>query len=146
MEYLYSFFPTEISSHIIQYTYSFQNKQLLSDIINFTESKTKILELYCAKNNDSEYVNWLANDITLYTNTFHHTGVLYGGGYVDKFYSRLSRNPFLNSKEKIDKYVIRLSCKDNVMKEINIYLGLLTIDERYEFIQWYQWDGTILYE
>lgn len=144
MEYLQSFVPIEIASHIIQYTYRVQNKQLLSDIINFTESKTKLLELYllyCAKINDYEttqYVNWLANDIVFYMNTFCHTGVLYGGGYVDKFYSRLSRNPFLSSKSKIDKYVIHLSKNGNVMKEVNIYLGLLTIQERSEFIQWYQ--------
>jgi len=144
MEYLLSFVPIEIASHIIQYTYRPQNKQLLSDIINFTESKTKLLELYllnCAKMNDYEttqYANWLANDIVFYMNTFRHTGVLYGGGYVDNFYSRLSRNPFLNSKSKIDKYVIHLSKNGNVMKEVNIYLGLLTIQERSEFIQWYQ--------
>lgn len=147
MEYLQSFFPIEIASHIIQYTYRLQNKQLLSDIINFTESKTKLLELYLlyySKINDYEitqYVNWLANDIVFYMNTFRHTGVLYGGGYVDKFYSRFSRNPFLNSREKIDNYVIHLtrtSRNGNIMKEINIYLGLLTIQERSEFIQWYQ--------
>jgi hypothetical protein len=71
-------------------------------------------------------------------NDFHHTGVDYGGGYVDKFYTRWSRNPLLNTREKIDKYVIRLGTPgfDNVTKEANLYLGLMTIEERREFIEW----------
>lgn len=54
------------------------------------------------------------------------------------YYTRLSRNPFLNSKEKIDKYVTKLSSNgiDGITKEINIYLGLLKSEEREDFIQW----------
>jgi hypothetical protein len=71
-------------------------------------------------------------------NDFRHTGVMYGGGYVANFYTRFSRNPFLNTLEKIDKYVVQLATRgfDNATKEANLYLGLMTIEERREFIEW----------
>ena len=138
MEELSRYFPIEIVFQIIQYTYRYQDKQLLNDIINFTESKKILLDLYLLfytiNNEPQEYINWLSNDITYYMNTFYHTGVLYGGRYVDTFYIRFSRNPFLNSNEKIDKYVINLNKNGNLIKKINIYLGLLTISERNDFV------------
>jgi hypothetical protein len=140
MEELMIFFPAEIASHIIQYTYRFQDSELLRDVVNYTKSKARLEFLYltyftiCEQVN--EYESWLSNDIVYFTNEFRHTGVLYGGGYVDKFYTRLFRNPFLTTREQIDKYVIKLGGVDCITKEINIYLGLLTIEERRELIEW----------
>ena len=136
------YFPREIASQIMQYTYQVQDKTLLNDIVNFTKSKARLYFLYLTyftmREESDEYESWLSNDIVLYMNNFRHTGVLYGGGYVDKFYTRLSRNPFLNTREKIDRYVVNLGINgvDGITKEIRIYLGLLTSEEREEFIEW----------
>ena len=142
MEELMDYFPREISLKIMQYTYQVQDKTLLGDIVNFTKSKARLYFLYLTyftmREESDEYESWLSNDIVLYMNNFRHTGVLYGGGYVDKFYTRLSRNPFLNTREKIDRYVVNLGINgvDGITKEIRIYLGLLTSEEREEFIEW----------
>jgi len=141
MEEILNKFPIEIASHIIQFTYNPQNKDLLNDIVNFTELKVELYKLYLdywtQYNESDEYINWLSNDILLYTNNFRHTGVLYGGGYTDMFYDRLFRNSFLKTKENVDKYVINLD-NANVNKKIHIYLGLLTIKEREDFIVWHK--------
>ena len=101
--------PFEITSYIMQYTYIPQNKILLNDIVNFTEKKQELYKLFLdywiLHNEPEEYINWLSNDITLYTNNFRHTGELYGGGYTDIFYDRFFRNPFLKSKENVKKYI-----------------------------------------
>ena len=142
MEELMDYFPREIALQIMQYTYQVQDKTLLEDIVNFTKSKARLYFLYLTyftmREEGDEYESWLSNDIVLYMNNFRHTGVLYGGGYVDKFYTRLSRNPFLNTREKIDRYVVNLGINgvDGITKEISIYLGLLTSEEREEFIEW----------
>jgi hypothetical protein len=53
--------------------------------------------------------------------------------------SFIGRIPFaLQTREKIDKYVVNLGSNgiDGITKEINIYLGLMTSEEREEFIEW----------
>lgn len=139
MEIFFNRLPIEIVSYITQYTYNPQNKDLLNDIVNFTVSKVEIYKLYLdyftELNEAEEYINWISNDIVLYTNNFRHTGVLYGGGYTDLFYDRLFRNSFLKTKENVDDYIIKLT-NSGAIKEINIYLGLLTIKEREDFIIW----------
>ena len=139
MEEVLSYFPREITLQILEYTYQVQNKTLLSDIVNYTKIKSRLIFLYFTyftiQKNVDEYEAWLSNDMILYMNDYRHTGVLYGGGYVDKFYTRLSRNPFVNSREKIDRYVINLG-NNGITKEINIYLGLMTCEEREEFVVW----------
>jgi|APGre2960657423_1045063.scaffolds.fasta_scaffold19720_2 hypothetical protein len=156
MEELMVFVPPEIASHIIQYTYRFQESELLSDIVNYTKSKAILVFIYLTyftiREQVNEYEPWLSNDIGHFMNDFHHTGVLYGGGYVDMFYTRLFRNPFLKTREQIDKYVINLGGIDSITKEINIYLGLLKIEERRELIEWViqcyglLWDGHLFLE
>lgn len=140
MEIILKRFPIEIASYIMRYTYMPQNKILLHDIVNFTEKKQELYErylLYYNEGDETDYINWLSNDIVLYTNNFRHTGIEYGGGYIDIFYKRLSRNPFLKSKEMIDKYVIYLFKKGDVKREINFYLGILTAKEREDFLKWH---------
>ena len=136
MEELIRYFPEEICLEIMRYTYMPQDKYLLNDIVNYTESKTKLLDLYfnywILYNQADEYQNWLNNDIVSYVNNFE--AIMYG--YVDKFYNIFLRNPFLQFKEKIHKYVYNLE-KNNITREINIYLGLLVIQEREDFIQWF---------
>ena len=139
MEDVLKSFPIEIASYIRQYTYNPQNKDLLNDIVNFTVSKLELYKLYLDYftniNQGEDYIDWLSNDIVLYTNNFRNTGVLYGGGYTNIFYNRLFRLFFLKTKENVDNYIIKLTNSGSI-KEINIYLGLLTIKERTEFIAW----------
>ena len=146
MDELLIFFPSEIASRILQYTYMFQDRKLLHDIVNYTKTKETLVSLYTTyitiRNPVGRYNSWvpvwLSNDIAYYMNDFNNTGILYGSIYMDKFYSRLSRNPFLNTRKKIDKYVNELECKDfnSISQIINLYLGLLTIEERYELMEW----------
>ena len=127
--------PNEIILRIISYTYSLQDKTLLNDIVNYTESKTKMFNLYHQRwiiemsEQEPEDKNWLINDIIAYANNYQAT--MYG--YVDKFYNIFKRNIFLQTNEQIRKYVFKLQ-GSHVNKEINIYLGLLTPNERNDVI------------
>jgi hypothetical protein len=131
MKELISKLPIDIVLLIIPYTYNLQPKPLLNDIVNYTQTKTTLFELYhkswivereCL---DPEDKNWLINDIFAYSNNYKPT--MYG--YVDKFYNIFKRNNYLQTKDKIDKYVNNMENK-NVVTQINIFLGLLTIQER----------------
>jgi len=125
--------PLDIVLLIIPYTYNIQDKSLLKDIVNYTESKKLLLDLYyeywIAEQDPEEYKNWLINDIFGYANNYN--ALMFG--YIDKFYNIFSRNRFLKSNEIIRKYICKLEEK-NVSIQINIFLGLLTVNERNELI------------
>lgn len=128
--------PLDIVLRIIPYTYNFQDKNLLNDITNFTHSKAILFTLYHQfwiierqSIDPEEDKNWLINDIFGYANNYHAS--MYG--YIENFYDIFKRNHFLQTKEQIDKYVDNLE-NENVMTQINIFLGLLTLQERNEFI------------
>jgi len=125
--------PLDIVLRIIPYTYNVQNKNLLDDIVNYKESKTTLFELYHNNwiwitgytENHEEDKNWLINDIFAYANNYEAT--MYG--YIPKFYNIFKRNTLLQSEEDIDTYVYNLEKKE-VSTQINIFLGLLTPNER----------------
>lgn len=128
--------PLDIVLQIIPYTYHLQNKNLLEDIVNYTQTKKVLFELYhkfwmidLISLDPEEDKNWLINDIFGYANNNHATM----NGYIDKFYNIFKRNIFLQTNEKIDKYVYNLE-KKRVNTQINIFLGLLTIKERKDII------------
>jgi hypothetical protein len=128
--------PLDIVLQIIPYTYHLQNKNLLDDIINYNETKTLLFELYHKywiierqSLDPEEDKNWLINDIFAYANDYNPT--MYG--YVEKFYHIFKRHLCLQTNEKIYKYVYNLEKKE-VIPQINIFLGLLTIKERNDFI------------
>jgi len=128
--------PTDIILRIIPYTYRLQNKNLLDDIINYKISKTKLFELYynywiiIAQSVDlEEDKNWLINDIIAYVNNYKATMF----GYVDNFYNVFKRNIYLPTNEDVDKYINNLE-KKKVITKINIFLGLLSIQERKDII------------
>jgi hypothetical protein len=129
--------PTDIILQIIPYTYNIQNKNLLDDIINYTESKMILLELYYsywileAQSVDPEEdKNWLINDIFAYANNYN--AIMWG--YIDNFYNIFKRNIKLLTKKEIDKYIDNLQ-KKSVKTQINIFLGLLNINERIYLIK-----------
>jgi hypothetical protein len=127
--------PIDIILKIIPYTYNLQNKNLLDDIKNYKETKTILFELYHKYwiiELQSEYFedkNWLINDIFSYANNYNASMF----GYIDKFYDIFKRYIYLQTNEKVDIYVHNLEQKD-VVSQINIFLGLLTIDERNDII------------
>jgi hypothetical protein len=129
--------PLDIVLQIIPYTYNLQDKNLLNDIINYKETRSLLLELYykywiidIQSQVPEEDKNWLINDIIAYANNDKAT--MYG--YVDNFYNIFKRNISLRTNESIDKYIIHLY-KKSAKTKINIFLGLLTIDERNDVIQ-----------
>ncbi len=128
--------PMDILLHIIPYTYNVQQKTLLNDIENFTEVKTLLYNSYhnywiveMQSQDQNEDKNWLINDIFAYANNYNAS--MYG--YIDKFYNIFKRNVYLQTKEDVDKYVNKLEEKD-VVTQINIFIGLLTIQERKELL------------
>jgi len=126
--------PIDIVFKIISYTYNFQKKTLLNDIEDYTKSKTLLLELYhqfwvFEMSEYEEEKNWLINDIFAYANNYNAT--MYG--YIDKFYNIFKRNKYLQTKDQIDKYVNKLE-KEQAITQINIFIGLLTIQERNDII------------
>ena len=127
--------PKDVILRISSYTYNLQNKNLLDDIINYTETRTILFDLYykCWIIDRYGYVNedkeWLINDIYAYANDYNAT--MYG--YIDKFYSIFYRNSRLQTTGQVDKYIRSLE-KKKVIPQINIFLGLLTIQERKDII------------
>jgi hypothetical protein len=129
--------PMDIILHIIPYTYQLQNKVLLSDIKSYTETKTLlsndyynywIIEMqYAEEGYEDKY--WLLNDIFVYANNDNPT--MYG--YDEHFYNIFKRNPFLQSNQDIDRYILNLEKKD-VCSQINIFLGMLTPEQRNELL------------
>jgi hypothetical protein len=136
MDILMNKLPRDIVLQIIPYTYQLQNKNLLNDIINYKKAKTVLHELYykywiidLQSIDPDEHKYWLINDIFAYANNYNAT--MYG--YLDIFYNIFKRNMFLKTNEDIDTYVSNLEKKD-VSSQINIFLGLLTIEERNDII------------
>lgn len=128
--------PLDIVLQIIPYTYELQNKNLLEDIINYKKTKTLIFDMYykywiidLQSIDPDEHKYWLINDIHGYANNYKATM----NGYVDNFYNIFKRNMFLNTNEDVDTYVCNLE-KKNVSSQINVFLGLLTIEERNDIL------------
>jgi hypothetical protein len=123
--------------HIIPYTYNTQSIFLLEDIVSYTHAKSFLTEMYYkfwilfAEDTEPEDENWLLNDIYTYANEDHATM----NGYVENFYNIYRRHIMLDSNEKIDKYISNLREKNDVKKQINIFMGLLSAKERNEFIE-----------
>lgn len=128
--------PRDIILQIIPYTYNFQNKNLLYDIKNYKETRTLLLQLYhkiwvteLQSQDPEEDKKWLINDIFAYANNYN--AIMYG--YIDKFYNIFKRNIFLKTNQHVYKYIEHVE-KKNMSSQINIFLGLLTINERNELL------------
>ena len=136
MSYFISRLPIDIVRRIIPYTYQIQEKPLLNDITHFTEAKHQLYQVYynywtieMQSPDASEYTYWLINDIVRYANQCNPT--MYG--YVDSFYNIFKRHISLQTNEQVDQYVDKVEEK-TVSTQINIFLGLLTIPERNDFL------------
>ena len=135
MRELISKLPMDIIHHIIPYTYNFQNKDLLDDIKSYSESKTILSNYYYnywiifIQSQEPQDKYWLVNDLFAYANNYNAT--MYG--YVEEFYNIFKRNPFLQSNQDIDRYILNLEKKD-VTTQINVFLGMLTPNQRNDII------------
>jgi hypothetical protein len=127
--------PMDIIHHIIPYTYNFQKKDLLDDIKNYTESKTILSNYYYnywiifIQSQEPQDKYWLVNDLFAYANNYNPS--MYG--YVEEFYNIFKRNTFLQSNQDIDRYILNLEKKD-VTSQINVFLGMLTPNQRNDII------------
>jgi hypothetical protein len=137
MSYFIQRLPIDIVRRIIPYTYQIQEKTLLNDITHFIEIKLQLQELYhnywtieMQSPDASEYIFWLINDIVRYANNYNPTM----NGYVDKFYNIFKRHISLQTEDQIDQYMSKLDETDNVPTQINVFIGLLTIQEREELL------------
>jgi len=127
--------PMELVLQIIPYTYCLQNKTLLHDIKNYTESKTILSNYYYnywiifIQSQEPQDKYWLVNDLFAYANNYNPTM----NGYDEHFYNIFKRNTFLQSNKDIDRYILNLEKKD-VSSQINIFLGMLTPNQRNDII------------
>jgi hypothetical protein len=127
--------PLDIVLQIIPYTYHLQNKDLLDDIKSYTETKTLLFNNYYnywiifIQSQEPQDKYWLVNDLFAYTNNYNPTM----NGYVEQFYNIFKRNIFLQGNQDIDRYILNLE-KKHVNSQINVFLGMLTPNERSELI------------
>ena len=113
--------PKEIINLILFYSHSYQPKYLLEDIKNVNIVKEDLFIMY-RYYWEYEDMDWLINDIFSYANEYNAT--MYG--YVDKFYNIFLRHVYLENILEVEKYIRSLERKE-VISQINIFLGLMTI-------------------
>jgi hypothetical protein len=121
--------PREIIKLILFYSHSFQPNYLLEDIKNVNIVKKELMVMY-RQYWEYEDMDWLINDIISYSNGYHAT--MYG--YVDKFYNIFLRHISLENILQVEKYTRSLERKE-VTSQINIFLGLMTVEERNELVK-----------
>lgn len=126
--------PDDLQSYIIPFTYSVQSSELLEDIRSFVSSKQEVSYIYFRQWFDSceEDLDkcWLVNDLFAFANDYNPT--LYG--YLETCYTMFSRNIMLKSSHKrINEFLSKLE-KETFNKKINVFWGLMTSEERTDFI------------
>lgn len=127
--------PVELIQFIIPYTYQPQSNALTNDIRSFYTTKKTAHPLYYNRfvigldESEPSDKEWLINDLFRFSNQKNPTM----NGYVDHFYNLFLRNPFLKTRDNVDRYILKTKCRD-VNTQINIFWGLFTLDERNMFI------------
>ena len=125
--------PNEIIKKIRFMAYKPQKLELTYDIQNFYRTNKLLRQLYYMRIiirerlKKPEDLNWLSNDIFAFLN--EEVALMHG--YVDKFYSFFMKRKNLNSKKKVDNFINELD-RGNVSTEINIFLAMMDINERFK--------------
>jgi len=130
--------PEDIIQYIIPFTYSIQSKELTHDIKSYYYGKQMITSIYYGiwvdwfdsyeENNDK---NWLINDLFSFANDYNPTMF----GLKKCFYNIFLRNIMLKKDEnKVISYIVHLE-NEKVDKQINIFWGLFTHEEREDFME-----------
>lgn len=130
--------PIEIIHIILVYLRQPQDAKLLKDIFHFYKTRINITNIFYNKwiikrqSKENEDINWLENDLILYANEYHPTGV----GMQPKFKEILDR---LFNIKKTNQYIFNNYAYSNYKlspkTRANILWGLFTVEERDEFIK-----------
>jgi len=128
-----------IRENIIPYTYKTQSKELLDDIISVIYTKEILIELYIKRWNewhDENYMDWLSNDISRFFNEDVATMIRYVDSNINKF-KRLFKISYKDYDRKKIINVINKFESPNTLSifHFNTYLGILTCNERIQFLQ-----------
>ena len=108
------YLPLEIVYIIRTLSYKPQNKLLLEDIKNNIKTRNILIKSY---NTD---ISWICSDLDLYLSE-------------TEFYTIVLRHYSINSTYDCNNYYQKL---DDSYIKFNLYWGLMTIDERYKFINY----------
>lgn len=120
--------------HIIPYTYLPQSKELLRDIRNYTQD-IKLIE-------DTYYTRY--NEFILLTDLLLYHGYSYNLNYIsNSLCDLMNRHIQLKHKDVIDlnNYIITITKSSKRKRNIKFIWGLMTPDERNEFINKYLIDN-----
>jgi hypothetical protein len=138
--------PQELIEMIRKMSYKTQPKELLNDIIDYHSSKKKVKEIYYNLFIRNSYdlanlqdIGWLENNITLFANFGIPTSYM-----IHEFHYNIFMRLYIfiniddNKRRKIREFIYYINdSKENLLKRINIYWGLMNSDERSLFIENY---------
>lgn len=125
--------PREIIDIIISYTYNPQPAELLEDIRHFNCSRELIYSLFIHNYHSSQYKYLLSHDLVYFVNGKNIIDI----GYAESFFDFFTRHVLINSIEQVEPYFLQIESIP-VESEINIIWGLLTPQERSNFIN-FKW-------
>ena len=128
--------PEDIINKIIPFTYSSQSQTLLHDIRNYHNTLQLVKAIYykhwVITNGFAEIESkWeLIADIEKYANNNTPASPY---TFIDNFRHIWFRNFTLNNNNEFDSFIIKYNLKA-VQTQINMFWGMLTANERNEFI------------
>ena len=123
--------PDFLKWYILSFHANPQSKELMEDVKDYILSRKVIRTIYRDRWDEYEYPeseDWLDNDLILHLNVRPLMR-----GYEDKLYEVMLRSYIC--QQNVLKYIKLLLKSKNSRSVNNIIWGLLTIDERNEFIQ-----------
>jgi len=133
--YILRFLPIEIIYMILPYTYETQSHALTSDIKNFYTTKAVASQLYYNRfvmefeEPEPSDKDWFINDLFYFSNQFIPTM----HGYGDNFVNLFLRNISLKTNTEVLTYIQRTQERP-INTQINIFLGLFSLEERNAFL------------
>ena len=135
MDLLVKILPIDLVYMILNYICYPQPKALTEDIVSYVSILQMVCKIYYNKwiiemgNHVGEDSNWLDNDLILYANEGVPTMI----GVQPKCREILNRFCNYGKSYKLDFYVFAMSNKLSSKTRANMWLGLLTKEEREEF-------------
>ena len=135
--------PIDIQYKILSYIHCPQSKDILDDIESFYATNNAIRQIYneiwIDDSDEFSPEEWIVNDMLEYLNNSN----LFISNTEEQYYKILSRNPFLSSVNKMNLYIKKIYSTPGYNSEINILWGLMTQEDRIDFINYIQiiyWD------
>jgi len=141
--------PVTLLNLVFSWSASPQPPLLRNDLLSFHSTRAMMIVRYFhfhrliqLEEEENAELFWITNDLESYMND----DVALGSHYSPKFYNTWSRNPFLKSQSMMRKYTKslfnyhanrRLSEEESirrVTKHLNLCVGILTPDEREDFL------------